>query len=71
MNTTFHACYFVAANGQSDMCLTSEDQVHLTDAELIAAAVAEAHDAGLIGSDDHQVSESDLRDGLRIGDYTL
>lgn len=71
MNTTFRACYFVAANGQSDMCLTSEDQVCLTDAELIAAAVAEARDAGLIGDEDHQVSESDLRDGLRIGDYTL
>ena len=70
MTTTFRACYFVAANGQGDLCLTSEDQAHLTDAELVAAAVAEARDAGLIGDDEHQVSESALRDGLRIGDYT-
>lgn len=70
MNTTFRACYFVAANGQSDMCLTSEDQAHLTDAQLIEAAVAEAREAGLVGDDEHQVAEEDLRAGLHIGEYT-
>ena len=69
MTTTFRACHFVAADGQSDVLLTSEDQAHLTDTELTEAAVAEAHNAGLIGDEDHQVSESDLRDGLRIGEY--
>jgi len=71
MTTTFRACYFVAANGQSDIALTSENQAHLSDAELIEAAVAEAHAAGLVGGEDFQVSEADLRDGLKIGDYAM
>lgn len=71
MTTTYRACYFVSADGQGSMCLTSEDQAHLADAELIEAAVATAEDAGLIGGEEHQVAEDDLRDGLRIGDYTL
>jgi hypothetical protein len=83
MTTTFRAAYFVAADGQSDICLTHEDQAHLSDAELIEAAIAEAHYSSLIGSVDistydHEAmedvevltSEQDVRDGLRIGEYT-
>lgn len=58
--TTFRACYFVAADGQSDVLLTTEEQSHLSDAELIAAAAVEAQGAGL-----------DLDSGeLHVGDYT-
>ena len=80
MTNTFRAAYFVTADGQSDICLTSEDQAHLTDDELIEAAVAEAHNAGLIAESDedaahdedapHFVTEAELRDGLHIGEYT-
>lgn len=45
--TTFRACYYVARDGQSDILLTSEDQAHLPDADLLAAAMAEADDTGL------------------------
>jgi len=71
MTTTFRACYFVAADGQSDIVLTSEEQAHLSDAEMIEAAVAEAQAHCLIGAAPHQVSEADLRDGLVIGDYAM
>lgn len=71
MTTTFRAAYFLANDGQSDMLLTTEDQSHLSDADLIEAAVAEARNAGLVGDDaDVQITEADLRNGLRIGDYT-
>lgn len=58
--TTFRAAYFVTADGQSDVCLTTPEQSHLSDAELTAAAQAEAGAQGL-----------DLSGGeLCIGDYT-
>lgn len=83
MTTTFRAAYFVAADGQSDMCLTSKDQAHLSDADLIEAAMAEVREQGLLATPirveyDHESgedvkvyqTEQDVRDGLRIGEYT-
>ena len=82
MTTTFRACYFVTADGQGDICLTREDQAHLSDVELIEAAMAEARAHGLVGStarteygwetmqdDEIVTTEQDVRDGLHISEY--
>lgn len=70
MAATFRACYLLAADGQSDVLLTTEEQAHLGDAELVEAAVAEAHTACIIG-DGYNLTEANLRDRLVIGEYTL
>lgn len=62
MTTTFKAAY-LADDGSSTsggMRLTSEDQAHMTDSELLAEAMKEAAAIGL------EVSESDIS----IGDWT-
>lgn len=69
MTATFRACYLLAADGQGDLPLTTEDQAHLTDAEMIEAAVASAHAADLIGDSAPHLSEAELRDRLAIGAY--
>ncbi|WP_375455632.1 hypothetical protein [uncultured Methylobacterium sp.] len=71
MPSTFRACYFLAADAQSDVLLTTEEQAQLSDADLTEAAVAEAHRADLIGDAHPGTTEADLRAGLVIGDYTL
>lgn len=71
MSTTYRAAYFVPAAGNSaGIVLTSEDQASMSDAELRAAARAVALDTGLIGTDDHQVSEEVFNEGLHIGMWT-
>jgi hypothetical protein len=60
MTTTFRAAYYVPADGQSDVCLTTEDQAHLSDAELLAAAHAEA------GAQNLDTSEGEMH----VGEYT-
>lgn len=67
--TTFRAAYYLTTDGQSDVCLTSEDQAGLSGDQLITLAVAEARDTGLIG-DVTGLTEDDIRRGLHIGDYT-
>lgn len=42
---TYRAAYWT--NGQSDVCLTTPEQAHLTDDELLQAANAEAAQIGL------------------------
>lgn len=72
MTNTFRACYFVHTDEHgnfSDILLTSEEQVSLSDAELIEAAVAEAYMGNIIGDECPYVTEADLRAGLEIGDY--
>jgi len=60
MSTTYRAAYWVAADCSGDVRLTTEDQAHLSDAELMAAALAEAKANGL-----------EIGDGeVLIGDYT-
>lgn len=66
--TAFRACYYVALDGQSDVCLTNEDMAHLSDADLIEAAMAEARSSGLIG-DVTGLGEEEVRDHLHIGEY--
>lgn len=57
--TTFRAAYWIAADRSGEVRLTSEDQAHLTDAELLAAAEAEAQAIGL-----------EIGDGaIEIGDW--
>ena len=52
--------------------MTSPDEAHLTDAELIEAAVAEAYKTGAIGSaaDGGWDTEEEFRDALNVGDWT-
>lgn len=62
MTTTFKAAY-LADDGSSTsggMLLTSEDQAHMIDSDLLAEAMKEAAEIGLV------VSESDIS----IGDWT-
>lgn len=72
MTTTYRAAYFYPATGNNGagVVLTSEDQAGLSDAELRTAARAVALGTGLIGTDDHQVSEEAFEDGLHIGMLT-
>ena len=57
---TFRAAVWVAANCFSDLRLTSEDQAHLSDEELMAAALEEAKN-----------NDVDLNKGqIHIGDWT-
>ena len=63
--TTYRAAYLAPAQS-AGVVMTTEDQAHLSDAELIEAAVAEGRNAGLIGDD---LTEADFRDQLVIGDW--
>lgn len=57
--TTYRAAYWT--DGNSDVVLTSEDQAHLSDAELIEIAKAEFAEQG-----------GEMGDGeILVGDYTL
>lgn len=57
--STFRAAYWVAADCSSDLRLTSEDQAHLSDEELMAAALEEAKNSCV-----------DLSNGqINIGDW--
>lgn len=69
--TTFRAAYIAPAQS-AGILLTTEDQAHLSDAELTNAALEEARNAGLIGTDEdaNQITEDDFRDQLVIGDWT-
>ena len=67
--TTFRACYFIAADGQSSVLLTDETQATLTDADLIEAAVAEAYNGNIIGAESPHITEDSLRAGLELGDW--
>ena len=58
--TTFRAAYV------GDCVLTGPEHAHLDDEALLAEAVAEAHRAGLIGDDAHQIAPTDIV----IGEWT-
>lgn len=61
---TYRAAYY------GDTVLTSPDQRTLPEDALIAAAIAEAHHADIIGSEYPRISEGELRSGLTVGDWT-
>lgn len=57
---TYRAAAWYSADLQSSVRLTTEDQAHLSDEELMAAAMAEAEAVGL-----------EIGDGtIEIGDWT-
>ena len=60
--TTYRAAYWISADGQSTVCLTTEDQTGLPDDALLAAAQAFIDDTGL---------EREEGDRIVIGDYTV
>lgn len=61
MTTTYRAACWIAADGQSHVRLTTEDQAGLTDDALMAAAQACIADTGL---------EREEGDRIVIGEYT-
>jgi len=63
---TYRACYYTAPSCQGDIVLTTPEQASLSDEALIAAAVAEAERAGILGD---SLTLDELREGLSIGDY--
>lgn len=70
--TTYRACYYVWPDSQSSVCLTGPEHAHLSDDDLIALAIAEAHRPGcdLIDPDGPSgLTGQDVRDGLSIGDW--
>jgi len=44
---TYRACYWISDDRQADLVLTGPEHAHLSDAELIAEATAEAERAGI------------------------
>lgn len=58
---TFRAAYWIAADSQADVLLTSEEQKHLPDELLMAVAQSTAIDIGL------EVGEG----RIVIGEYTV
>ena len=69
MTTTYRACYYLTADLQGETVLTGPEHAHLSDDALRAEAAAEAERAGIIG-DAPGITTGELRDGLRIGDWT-
>ena len=69
--TTYRAVSYCTPDGQSDTVLTSPEQSHLSDDDLIAAAIAEAYNGDIVSpdGDDSRISEQQLRDGLTIVDW--
>ena len=65
----YRAAYYISSSGQETV-LTGPEQAHLPDADLIEAAVAEAHNAGIVGNEYPQITEEALRQGIRIGLWT-
>lgn len=61
MSTTYRAAYWLAADRQSDVRLTTEQQSGMSDEDLMKAALACAADIGLEREDGDQIV---------IGDYT-
>lgn len=51
MTTTYRAAYWISADSQSDVRLTTESQQHLSDEQLMEAALSEAESCGLEMSD--------------------
>lgn len=57
MTTTYRAAYWLSADRQGQLVLTSPEQSHLSDEELMAAALREAEENGL------DVSKGDIHIG--------
>jgi hypothetical protein len=58
MPRVYRAAYWLSADRQASVRLTTEEQAHLSDDDLIAAALAEAEEAGLeIGDGEIRVGE--------------
>ena len=68
--TTFRAAYIAPAQS-TGILLTTEEQAHLSDAELTEAALEEARNAGIIGHDEdaNQITEEDFREQIVIGNW--
>lgn len=69
MPTTYRAAYY------KNWVLTSPDQAHLSDAELIEEAVKAAYAGDVVckstdDPDEPRLTEQALREGLRIGEWT-
>ena len=62
IHTTYRAAYWVSADRQADVVLTTPEQSGLSDAELLAAAEREAISEGL---------EREEGDDIKIGSYTV
>lgn len=60
MTTTYRAAYWISADRQATVRLTTDDQAHLSEDALMAAALAEAETVGL------QRAEGD---DILIGDW--
>ena len=67
--TRHRACYYLAPDRQSEIVLTGPEHSDLDDDALIAEAVEEARRGDVVGSEPPRITEDELRDGLRIGDY--
>lgn len=70
---TYRACYWVSEDGQGEIRLTAAEDADLPDDSLMRLAIREAKDIGLTAAVDrepHQLTPSQLREGLRIGDWT-
>lgn len=61
----YRAAVYVAEDG-TETVLTGPEQSHLSEPEMLEAAMEEAHDAGLIGPEYPQVPEDVFRDRLSI-----
>ncbi len=68
-STTYRAAYLARGAG---VVLTRPEHAGLSDAELRAAALAEAMRAGLIGDDAeaNQLTAEQFADALVVGDWT-
>ena len=68
-STTYRAAY---VNRGAGIVLTTPEQAGMSDAELRAAALAEAMRAGLIGDDAeaNQLTAEQFAEALAIGDWT-
>jgi hypothetical protein len=65
MTHGFRCAYY--HTDRQDLPLTFREQSHLPECDLRALATAEAKRAGLIGDQEHQVSEADFADRLVVG----
>lgn len=62
MSTTYRAAYWLAADRQSDVRLTTEMQSGMSDEDLVKAALACAADIGLEREDGDQILIGDYAD---------
>lgn len=67
--TSYRAAIWTRADGQGAIVLTSREDAHHPDEELLRLAGEEAVRSGIVGADEHQISHDDLARGLEIGEW--